>query len=272
MLRVPSIYCGLIACALLSSCEEEDDTPSGYRVITAISADDHRAKFPITDGAHAGSDCQTCHGDFDSFSQFTCFHCHDHAEADTNELHGPMADYAYESDACYRCHPDGTGELSRTSHDRFFPIAAPAPHESVDCAGCHQEADRKVVSCLPCHDHEEGPMADRHRAVTEYRFTTEGCLSCHPRGEVTTDPAAHRPFFPIGQGTAHDDESCSDCHTSATDRKVINCVGCHHDSAATNAAHRISDYRYDSDSCRDCHGDSQVDRIRDHVPVVVSSG
>ncbi|MBI4817397.1 MAG: hypothetical protein HY791_14140 [Deltaproteobacteria bacterium] len=272
MLRVPSIYVRLIGCALLlASCEEEDDTPDGYQVVTALSAEEHRAQFPITDGAHAGADCQTCHGDFDTFARFGCFNCHDHDQAASNTIHGGMTDYAYESEACYRCHPDGTGELSRASHERYFPIVAPAPHGSEDCSGCHKEADRQVVSCIPCHAHEELPMGETHRAVADYRFTTVGCLSCHPRGEITIDAAAHLPFFPIGLGTAHANESCASCHTSA-DRKVINCLGCHHEPAATNGAHAINDYEYTSDACRDCHGDSQVDRIRAHLPVVVSTG
>ena len=95
------------------------------------------ARFPISTGVHAVS-CDSCHGDFTTFRQFTCLNCHSpgHDQALTDELHrslvapgGALPDggksYAYSSDSCLQCHATG----ARVAFDHAGVTAA--------CASCH---------------------------------------------------------------------------------------------------------------------------------------
>ena len=60
-------------------------------------------------GKHAGkwTDCATCHTDPAAFSEFTCFNCHQHDQSSMDNEHQGRSGYAYDSQACIRCHPDG---------------------------------------------------------------------------------------------------------------------------------------------------------------------
>lgn len=71
---------------------------------------DHDAMFPIDSGPHAGrwASCATCHTNPANYSVFTCLSCHPHADrAGTDDHHSEVAGYAYDSQACFNCHPRG---------------------------------------------------------------------------------------------------------------------------------------------------------------------
>jgi len=75
--------------------------------------EDHdRQFFPIFSGRHQGtwSSCQTCHENPSTFTQFTCFNCHEHSQSNTDPRHREVSGYVYDSQACYSCHQDGRGE------------------------------------------------------------------------------------------------------------------------------------------------------------------
>ena len=94
-------------------------------------------KFQIVSGPHA-VDCNTCHGDFQSFGQFTCFNCHGHEKLLTDMLHVSLVTrgtaslpdggvgYAYDNVSCLQCHSTGAG--------------VPYDHAGI------------TVSCATCHD------------------------------------------------------------------------------------------------------------------------
>ncbi|RLD83747.1 MAG: hypothetical protein DRJ10_02885 [Bacteroidetes bacterium] len=64
--------------------------------------------FPIYSGAHsaAWNDCIECHTNANDYSVFTCLTCHSNPETDND--HSEVTGYAYESNACLQCHPNGT--------------------------------------------------------------------------------------------------------------------------------------------------------------------
>jgi Cytochrome c3 len=62
--------------------------------------------FPITSGRHAGVACSECHQTSD-FRVFTCLGCHE--QTSTNRDHSGVTGYSYSSQACYACHPNGSG-------------------------------------------------------------------------------------------------------------------------------------------------------------------
>jgi hypothetical protein len=65
--------------------------------------------FPITSGRHAGVACSECHQTSD-YRVFTCLGCHE--QASTNSRHNGISGYAYNSQACYACHPRGSAAPS----------------------------------------------------------------------------------------------------------------------------------------------------------------
>lgn len=64
--------------------------------------------FPIYSGKHRGewNACVDCHTDPNNYADFTCFTCH--KSSSTNDDHRGVSGYTYESNACLRCHPDGS--------------------------------------------------------------------------------------------------------------------------------------------------------------------
>ena len=160
--RVRSTSCALLLA--LSACK---GGASGSP-ITAVTPATH--KFPIASGPHA-VDCNTCHGAFDTFQQFTCLSCHGHEKALTDTLHAgvlptavpgsatPVA-YAWDSVSCLKCHATGARvpydhagvtAACTTCHDSgapFDPLPVPGvgldgkpfthpPRNNIDCKGCH---------------------------------------------------------------------------------------------------------------------------------------
>jgi hypothetical protein len=78
-------------------------------VPAAFDGLDHDARFfPIYSGAHRGkwSRCSDCHVVPSNFAQFNCLNCHDNPGELANE-HSEVSGYAYDSRACYNCHPRG---------------------------------------------------------------------------------------------------------------------------------------------------------------------
>ena len=73
--------------------------------------DHDTANFPIYSGRHASewNACSDCHTNPANFTVFTCLSCHPHSDrAKTDGAHTGENGYAYDSNACYNCHPRGT--------------------------------------------------------------------------------------------------------------------------------------------------------------------
>jgi hypothetical protein len=253
----------------LSACKAAKDAPW----LTALSPEQHREKFPITSGDHAGADCDWCHGDFDTFREFTCIKCHDHEQSLTDPFHLGVPGYVYEGESCLGCHPTGEG-ASVVFHEPFFPIGPGTTHPEQRCADCHPDprSDPLIVACIDCHSHAEAPMRERHAAVVEYRWETAACLSCHPDG-VGLDRDSHT-IFPIAAGTKHEATRCAECHLDPQDRSLVDCILCHaHEETITAGAHlEVGGYRYQSSGCLRCHYDGSVARVAEHRPFRIDRG
>jgi hypothetical protein len=153
---------------------------------------DHDAWFPIFSGTHNNTwnNCSECHVVPGNFRVFECIQCHEHNQTDMNAEHQGISGYAYNSPACYSCHPTGeAGDF--TEHDNlFFPIfSGTHAGDWNNCADCHTNpSSRTEFSCIDCHDHSKTLMDNVHVGeVGEYRYTTEGCYDCHPNGRAEDD-------------------------------------------------------------------------------------
>jgi len=139
----------------------------GAPAITAQTAATH--KFPIVSVPHA-VECNTCHGQFYSFKQFTCLNCHGHEQPLTDMLHAGLANrasvadagvaYAYDGASCLQCHATGTKVpydhfgitgTCGSCHDTGAPFAAlPTGGIGMD-GGAFTHPPRNGNDCRACH-------------------------------------------------------------------------------------------------------------------------
>lgn len=65
--------------------------------------------FPVYSGKHKGkwNVCADCHVNPSTFQAFECIVCHEHSQTKMDEKHQGVSGYAYQSSACYDCHPTG---------------------------------------------------------------------------------------------------------------------------------------------------------------------
>jgi hypothetical protein len=137
--------------------------------------------FPLT-GAHASLDCAACHADGVYQGKPTaCYSCH---RADYEGTRDPNHDAAGFSTDCALCHTTTSFDGARyVQHDGpYFPIYS-GTHNGrwSSCADCHTNSSNySVFSCFRCHSQSE--TDPRHDEVSDYRYDSAACYSCHPRG------------------------------------------------------------------------------------------
>lgn len=241
--------------------------------LTMPTTDQHSSRwFPTAGGAHAECTCEDCHGPSPtfagvSFTEYDCLHCHtgEHAsEADLAAVHVAVADFAFTSAACYRCHPDGVA----VDHAPIFPIAAGAAHEATACRECHVDpANRAVLGCAGCHPHERATTDAQHAGVGGYQWVSALCVRCHADAQVNAI-AAHLPFR-IQPGSTHSgtgDGDCLRCHPALRADKpfganfsIAECLGCHGRTETDDRHRGESGYAYESAACLRCHPSGRGD-------------
>lgn len=216
--------------------------------------------FPIFSGTHNNTwiGCADCHTDSYDRKTYSCVTCHEHSSELMNPAHKAVTGYIFESNSCLGCHPNGmTGDFFE--HDAaFFPIYS-GVHNGTwdDCTNCHTDrSNRTVYSCVTCHEHSQELMDPAHTGIADYDFNSTNCLACHPGGEIGDFEQHDNLYFPIYSGAHRNQwENCVTCHNESGNRKVFTCIDCHeHNKDSTDRHHtRISDYRWESNACYDCH-------------------
>ncbi len=211
-------------------------------------------RFPITDGSpHEKIECNTCHGQFDTFERFNCHTSGCHAEVETAPKHVKAAGYEYLSESCYLCHPRGV-KGTGVDHTSFFPIAKGQAHESTSCSVCHtRAADPRAVTCADGSCHGEAATNATHPDVLGYDWGKSTCLTCHPNAKVGS--VDHSALFPIERGQTHGAVACATCHENRDDYRQVTCTGsgCHARGATDDTHGAVSGYEYADKSCVGCH-------------------
>lgn len=147
------------------------------------SFDHDRTRFPLT-GAHRNVACDGCHRN----GQYTgtptdCYACHQSRyEATTNPNHRASSFPT----TCASCHTTSGWRPATFDHDGpYFPIYS-GKHRSKwsSCGDCHTNpSNYRVFSCLGCHPHSDRAKTDeKHKEVSGYRYDSQACYQCHPRG------------------------------------------------------------------------------------------
>ena len=231
---------------------------------TAPTAITHEVYFPINTGKHGGIDCNTCHGEFDTFTKFSCLTgCH--LQADTDPNHVGVDGYAWNSADCYRCHPTGDKfGIDRKGHVKYFPIDTGDKHEAVGCNSCHANtANRQDITCAgTCHDM---PISSNHTDVGGYQWSSPLCLRCHADSQINP-VATHLPFSISGRAKHHN-SSCIKCHPAmrtdkpyGADFNQIGCFDCHNMAEMNNHHAGFAGYQPVATSCvqSGCHQDGRT--------------
>ncbi len=256
-LRVRRLVPLLLCCTVLG-CREGSGSGNA---VTALSFDNH-PPFPIAEGTHS-VDCNTCHGSFDTFSEFTCLEgCHDEAETTSN--HDSVGGFVYDSIYCYDCHWDGLAG-DNVDHTKIFPIDSASDHGGLFCRNCHRDSVRSNVTCA-AECHPKAAMANTHTDVGGYGWSSPTCLRCHADSQV--DPVAlHLPF--VIQRGKHYRKSCLACHPNArldkpfgNDFSTFSCggSGCHSKNEMDDTHKSMPAYVWQPPSCLQsgCHPDGRV--------------
>jgi hypothetical protein len=236
--------------------------------VTALTHATH-TDFPVNTGAHAQADCNSCHGDFDTFKQFSCVTCHEHSQELTDPTHVNVANYSWSGTKCYECHPDG--QASTVDHTQYFPIGQGSTHDNISCASCHPDrTNRKVTDCISCHTHAATETHAIHNGLPNYAYTSPKCLECHPQS--TIPGIDHTAFFPVHMGATHSGISCRQCHPDRTNRQVLDCLTCHTPTATDPRHSTVGGYARTSPLCVRCHAESQVNLVSLHLPFSIRLG
>lgn len=128
--------------------------------------------FPIYSGKHKSKwngDCLSCHTNAGNFGTFSCIDCHEHNQASMNSKHQGVANYSWNSQRCFDCHPDGSDLPPQKTDHSFYPISG--KHKGVTCQDCHTGETPKP-QCITCHQ-EDVTIAHKSAAG----FTN--CWNCH---------------------------------------------------------------------------------------------
>lgn len=209
--------------------------------------------FPIFSGEHGGvwDDCMECHPVAGDFTIFTCITCH--TNPGTDNEHGGVNGYVYESNACLACHPTGS-EDTFNHNDTNFPLRG--AHSNIDCLQCHANGfEGTPTDCFSCH--ESDYVNANNPDHVQSQFSTD-CTLCHT--DVAWRPATFDHdgmYFPIYSGN-HNNEwnQCSDCHFDANDYSIFSCIDCHEHNDPADLADEHDDvngYQYESNACFVCH-------------------
>jgi hypothetical protein len=221
---------------------------------------DHDAtRFPL-DGAHAGVDCTRCHeGGRYQGTPTDCYTCH---RADYDSTSNPNHRTSGFPTQCQSCHNTGAWRPANFDHDRTrFPLTG--AHTRVDCARCHPGGRYAgtPTDCLSCHQADYAGTTDPNHQSAGFPSQCEACHTTAAWRPASFDHDSR--YFPIYSGRHRGEwSSCADCHVSAGNYGVFECILCHAHSnkAQVDRDHNEeSGYAYQSAACYRCHRDGRAD-------------
>ncbi|MCB9014462.1 MAG: hypothetical protein H6541_01620 [Lentimicrobiaceae bacterium] len=211
--------------------------------------------FPIYSGKHNGewTTCADCHTNASNYPAFSCIDCHEHNQSDMNNEHQGVNGYAYNSPACFACHPTGDASAAFNHSTTSFPLTG--GHTTTVCQDCHTNGYQGTTSiCSDCH------QADFNQAINP-NHTTAGipntCATCHTT-EPGWQPASfpiHNQVYPLNGAHAAISGNCATCHNGNYNNTPNTCVGCHLDNynQTTNPPHASAQF---STECLTCHSEN----------------
>ena len=205
--------------------------------------------FPLT-GAHIGVTCISCHSKGYVGILTTCVSCH---LTNYNASTSPGHVAAKFSTDCKTCHTTTAWAPSTFNHTSGTTFPLTGSHLGVACINCHSKGYAGIsTACSSCHLTQYNSTTNPAHAAAKFPTT---CESCHTVTVWTTSTFNHdTQYFRIYSGKHNGEWNlCSDCHTTATNFAVFNCLTCHAQSSTNSKHSGVSGYTYNSTNCYSCH-------------------
>jgi hypothetical protein len=208
--------------------------------------------FPIYSGSHNGewNNCSVCHTTTGNFAVFSCIDCHEHNQADMDDEHQGVGGYAYNSIACFECHPAGNSQGSFNHNTSAFPLTG--GHAVDDCNSCHAAGYSGTSTvCASCHTNNYNQTTNpNHPGIG----ISNDCAACHTTGPGWS-PAAfptHSNYYVLEGAHAGIGNNCASCHNGNYTNTPTSCSGCHIDeyNQTSDPSHSTAQF---PTSCDDCH-------------------
>ncbi len=233
---------------------------------TPATFDHDNQFFPIYSGKHNNEwdNCSDCHTNQSDYSVFSCITCHEHSQSKMDDEHKEVQGYAYESQACLTCHPQGDKEGAIDHSKTAFPLTG--LHVTADCAQCHANGySGTPTECYACHE-------DKYTNTAEPKHGEAGlshqCETCHTTSVWKPSTFDHNTtgFELIG---GHSLPQCSSCHKGSTENTSPLCYSCHQDQYANAENHVSQNY---PTTCEQCHNttdwkDADFDHANTNFPL-----
>ncbi|MCF8300817.1 MAG: cytochrome c3 family protein, partial [Haliscomenobacter sp.] len=234
-----------------TDCASCHTTNPGWRPSTF----NHNNYYPLT-GAHSSTSCVACHinGVYKN-TPTDCNACHNAA---FNAAVNPNHKMVGLSTDCASCHTTNPG-WRPSSFKHTWPLQGAHAAIALNCTSCHNtgNASAAPTTCIGCHATDYNTATPNHASAG---FPTN-CTSCHSQNSWSPATWNHdAQYFPIYSGK-HKGEwtNCNECHTSAGNFNVFNCLNCHK-KAETDKDHKDENgYIYTSLACFSCHPDGSSD-------------
>ncbi len=214
---------------------------------------DHDAKsFPIYSGKHNGvwTSCSECHTNPSSYLQYTCIDCHDHNQSSMDSKHAGVNGYAWNSPACFACHPTGSKDGTFNHATSGFPLTG--AHATTECIKCHANgyAGTSPV-CYNCHSANFNQSVNPNHAAINIPHECGTCHTTLPGWKPATFPI-HNNYYVIAGAHLAITNDCVSCHKGNYVTTPKLCFGCHADkyNASTNPNHVTSNF---PTTCETCH-------------------
>ncbi len=207
--------------------------------------------FPIYSGKHNNTwtQCTECHPNTSNYAQFTCIDCHDHNKTDMDNKHNGVGGYAYNSPACYSCHPTGSGQ-GGFNHNNGFPLTG--AHLTTPCSSCHINgyAGTSTV-CSDCHISNYNQTTNPNHTAIGIANTCNTCHTTNPGWKPATFPT-HGNYYQLTGAHATIANNCVACHNGNYSQTPNTCVGCHQTNynQTTNPVHTAAGI---ATTCANCH-------------------
>jgi len=210
------------------------------------------------EGAHAGSDCMSCHASLE-FAQAPALCASCHADPHRGEM----------GTDCARCHSARTFvdrmPMVRAHQMTRFPLTG--SHAALDCESCHPPAAQghmqfagTTIECSGCH-------MDQYRAARNPDHVAGGyptqCGNCHATMTWTSASFNHATTrFPLTG--AHVPVACARCHADGVYAgKSTACFSCHA-AAYAGASPPHTPAAFPTAACASCHTTTAWNTPFDH--------
>ncbi len=216
------------------ACHPTGDASAGF--------DHNMTNFPLA-GAHLSVNCIQCHAAGYAGTPTQCSACHMPAfNTSANPKHVALN---IPTD-CAMCHTTAPGWAPATFpiHNNYYPLNGAHAAISNNCATCHHgDYNNTPNTCVGCHQSDYNLANNPNHSAAGFPTT---CKDCHTETAWQPSTFNHdQQYFPIYSGKHKNKwDQCVDCHTTAGNFAVFNCIVCH-----GNAHHQ----NQGNAGCYSCH-------------------